>query len=72
MLSSKHKKRRDAASTLNRQNRKETERFKRFTYEEFIARDHQAEGDITTRAQANLDILWLKDVPSESDTQSTL
>lgn len=30
--------------------RKETERFKRFTYEELIARD-----------KANLDILWLKD-----------
>ena len=34
----------------NRGNRKETERFKSFTYEEIIARD-----------KANLDIIWLKD-----------
>jgi type I restriction enzyme M protein len=34
----------------NRNERKETERFKKFTYEELIARD-----------KANLDIFWLKD-----------
>lgn len=30
-------------------------------YEESIARDYRATSDMTTRAQANLDILWLKD-----------
>ena len=34
----------------NRLDRKETERFKAFTYEEFIQRD-----------KANLDIIWIKD-----------
>ena len=34
----------------NRPRRKETERFKKFTYEEITARD-----------KANLDIFWLKD-----------
>jgi type I restriction enzyme M protein len=34
----------------NRQKRKETERFKRFTYEELTARD-----------KLNLDIFWLRD-----------
>ena len=43
-------KRQDAASTLNRHNRVETERFKAFTYEELAKRD-----------KANLDIFWLKD-----------
>ncbi len=43
-------KRRDAASTLNRHDRKESERFRSFTYEELIKRD-----------KVNLDIFWLKD-----------
>ncbi|MDR2862902.1 MAG: SAM-dependent methyltransferase, partial [Puniceicoccales bacterium] len=43
-------KRQDAASTLNRYSRKETERFKAFTYDELIKRD-----------KVNLDIFWLKD-----------
>jgi len=43
-------KRRDAASTLNRTARKESERFKSFTYDELMKRD-----------KVNLDIFWLKD-----------
>ena len=43
-------KRRDAASTLHRHDRKETDRFKAFTYEDLIKRD-----------KINLDIFWLKD-----------
>lgn len=46
----KEDKRRDAASTLNRHDRKETERFKAFAYEDLIKRD-----------KINLDIFWLKD-----------
>ena len=42
--------RRDAAATLSRHNRVETERFKSFTYEELTKRD-----------KVNLDIFWLKD-----------
>ncbi|MDZ4198269.1 MAG: hypothetical protein U1E27_03190, partial [Kiritimatiellia bacterium] len=42
--------RRDTAATLNRHNRKETERFRAFTYEELTRRD-----------KVNLDIFWLKD-----------
>jgi len=49
-LDSKKEKRRDAASTLNRFDRKESERFKAFTYEELTKRD-----------KVNLDIFWLKD-----------
>ena len=41
--------RRDATSTLNRFDRKETERFKCFTYDDLIKRD-----------KVNLDIFWLK------------
>jgi type I restriction enzyme M protein len=45
------KKRRDAASTsTSRHNRKETERFKSFDYDDLIKRD-----------KINLDIFWLKD-----------
>lgn len=45
------KKRRDAASTsTSRHDRKETERFKAFDYEDLIKRD-----------KVNLDIFWLKD-----------
>lgn len=40
----------DSCCPANRHKRKENERFKRFTYEELIARD-----------KANLDIFWLKD-----------
>ena len=43
-------KRRDAASTLSRHNRVETERFKSFSYDELLKRD-----------KVNLDIFWLKD-----------
>jgi type I restriction enzyme M protein len=43
-------KRRDAASTLTRHHRVETERFKPFTYDELLKRD-----------KVNLDIFWLKD-----------
>lgn len=43
-------KRRDAASTLSRHSRKESERFKSFTYDELTKRD-----------KVNLDIFWLKD-----------
>jgi type I restriction enzyme M protein len=39
-----------SCSPTNRSQRKENERFKRFTYEELISRD-----------KANLDIFWLKD-----------
>ena len=46
----KEDKRRDAASTLNRHDRKETDRFKAFAYEDLIKRD-----------KINLDIFWLKD-----------
>ena len=42
--------RRDAAATLSRHNRVETERFKSFTYDELTKRD-----------KVNLDIFWLKD-----------
>ncbi len=42
--------RRDAAATLNRHRRKETERFKCFAYDDLIKRD-----------KVNLDIFWLKD-----------
>jgi type I restriction enzyme M protein len=41
---------RDGSATLNRHDRKETERFKCFTYEELLKRD-----------KVNLDIFWLKD-----------
>ncbi len=40
----------DSCRPTNRQKRKESERFKRFTYADLIARD-----------KANLDIFWLKD-----------
>ena len=40
----------DAYKPVNRGKRKESERFKAFTYDEIIARD-----------KANLDIIWLKD-----------
>ena len=40
----------DAYNPGNRGTRKESERFKAFTYEEILARD-----------KANLDIIWLKD-----------
>jgi type I restriction enzyme M protein len=43
-------KRRDGASTLNRFNRQETDRFRSFTYAELAKRD-----------KVNLDIFWLKD-----------
>ena len=42
--------RRDAAATLNRFHRKETERFKCFAYDDLVKRD-----------KVNLDIFWLKD-----------
>ncbi len=42
--------RRDAAATLSRHNRVESERFKCFTYDELVKRD-----------KVNLDIFWLKD-----------
>ena len=42
--------RRDAAATLNRYQRKESERFKSFAYD-----------DLTKRDKVNLDIFWLKD-----------
>jgi type I restriction enzyme M protein len=45
-------------NTENRHQRKETERFKRFTYEQLIARD-----------KTNLDIFWLKDESLE-DTEN--
>jgi type I restriction enzyme M protein len=44
------KQRRDAAATLNRYQRKETERFKCFAYDDLVKRD-----------KVNLDIFWLKD-----------
>ena len=40
----------DAAATLSRYQRKETERFKCFAYDDLVKRD-----------KANLDIFWLKD-----------
>jgi len=40
----------DASAPSNRHTRKETERFKSFTYEELTKRD-----------KVNLDIFWLKD-----------
>ncbi len=40
----------DSCHPENRRKRKETDRFKRFTYDEVISRD-----------KANLDIFWLKD-----------
>jgi len=49
-LFSDSEKRRDAASTLNRHKRKESERFKCFAYEDLLKRD-----------KVNLDIFWLKD-----------
>jgi len=49
-LDASDKKRRDAASTLNRTERMESERFKSFTYDELMKRD-----------KVNLDIFWLKD-----------
>ena len=42
--------RRDAAATLSRYQRKETERFKCFSYDDLVKRD-----------KVNLDIFWLKD-----------
>jgi len=50
VVEGKGEKRRDAASTLSRFNRVESERFKCFTYEELAKRD-----------KVNLDIFWLKD-----------
>lgn len=49
-LGSEQGKRQDAASTLNRHDRQETERFKAFDYADLIKRD-----------KINLDIFWLKD-----------
>jgi len=48
--SSAGEQRRDASATLNRHKRKESERFKCFTYDELLKRD-----------KVNLDIFWLKD-----------
>src|SRR5690242_21840427 len=41
---------RDGSATLSRHKRKESERFKSFTYDELLKRD-----------KVNLDIFWLKD-----------
>ena len=49
-IAGKENKRRDAAATLTRHERKESERFRAFTYEELGKRD-----------KVNLDIFWLKD-----------
>jgi type I restriction enzyme M protein len=46
----KDEQRRDAAATLNRYQRTESERFKCFTYDDLLKRD-----------KVNLDIFWLKD-----------
>ena len=49
-LSQDKKQSRDGSATLSRHNRKESERFKSFTYDELTKRD-----------KVNLDIFWLKD-----------
>jgi type I restriction enzyme M protein len=51
-------KRKHSDNPENRHDRKETERFKAFTYNELMQRD-----------KANLDILWLKDESLE-DTEN--
>ncbi len=51
--------RRDAAATLSRYRRKETERFKFFAYDDLIK--FFAYDDLIKRDKVNLDIFWLKD-----------